>query len=104
MAREKVVKVCCDRCNRTELQPVASDKVGNDFEASFQGQRLVYEDLCLRCKETLKNLWIELKEWDREIKYTVLKNSPTASDQAVPLQPAPNYTPVQPHSAAAVKR
>ena len=105
MAREKVVKVRCDRCKRTELQPVIADKVGSDFEAGFQGQRLVYEDLCLKCKETVANIWIELLEWDREVKYTVIRNGPLVSEnQAAPLQPAPNYTPPQPHSGNAVKR
>ena len=105
MAREKVVKVRCDRCKRTELQPVVAEKVGSDFEASFQGQRLVYEDLCLKCKETVENIWTDLKEWDREVKYTVIRNGPLISEnQAAPLQTAPNYSPPQPHSAAAGKR
>jgi predicted GIY-YIG superfamily endonuclease len=104
MAREKVVKVRCDRCKRTELVPAASEKVGADFEASFQGQRLVYEDLCGRCRDAVKNIWAELKEWDREVKYTLIKNAPANSQEAAPLQPAPNYSPPQPHAAAAVKR
>lgn len=105
MAREKVVKVRCDRCKRTELQPVVAEKVGADFDASFKGQRLVYEDLCLKCKETVENIWTDLKEWDREVKYTVIKNGPLISEnQAAPLQTAPNYSPPQPHSAAAGKR
>jgi hypothetical protein len=105
MAREKVVKVRCDRCKRTELQPVDDAKKGADFEASFQGQRLVYDDLCLKCRETVANIWIDLKEWDREVKYTVIRNGPLVADnEAPPLQPAPNYSPPQPHSGNAAKR
>lgn len=105
MAREKVVKVVCDRCKRTELQPVIADKVGADFEASFEGQRLLYQDLCLRCRETIKNIWVELKEWDREVKYTVLRNGPLVSENtAAPVSVAPVYSPANPHSNAAMKR
>jgi hypothetical protein len=105
MAREKVVKVRCDRCKRTELVPVAADKVGADFEASFQGQRLVYEDLCERCRETVQHIWTELKEWDREVKYTTIRNGPLVPENAAaPMAPATNFSPPQPHSQAALKR
>jgi len=105
MAREKVELVRCDRCRRSELQPISPDKVGPDFEASFYGQRLLYKDLCLKCREAVKNIWTELKEWDREVKYTVIKNgAPLSETEAAPLQPAPLYSPPQPHSAAAAKR
>jgi hypothetical protein len=104
MAREKVVKVRCDRCKRTELQPVV-EKVGSDFDSSFKGQRLVYEDLCLKCKDTIENVWTILKEWDREVKYTVIRNGPVVPENsAAPVSAAPNYSPPQPHSNAAGKR
>ena len=105
MAREKVVKVRCDRCKRSELQPVVAEKVGSDFDASFKGQRLVYEDLCARCAETIENIWKELKEWDREVKYMTIKNGPLVPENAAPpMAPATNFSPPQPHSAAALKR
>lgn len=106
MAREKVQLLRCDRCKRSELQPIAPDKVGPDFEGSFLGQRLVYPDLCVRCRDAVQNVWKILKEWDREVKWTTIRNEApvTAPDAAVPLQPAPNYSPPQPHSAAAAKR
>jgi hypothetical protein len=107
MAREKVVKVKCDRCNRAELVPSSSvaDKVGADFEASFIGQRLVYEDLCLRCRDAMKHSWQEMKEWERQVKYTWIENGPKVGEnEAAPLQVAPDYSPPKPHSAAAIKR
>lgn len=110
MAREKVVKISCDRCNRMELQPAVADKVGADLDASFNGQHLIYQDLCLRCKETIKNIWVALKEYDREIKWTILKNETVKNgpvvpeNEAAPVSVAPNYSPPQPHSAAAGKR
>lgn len=106
MAREKVEKIVCDRCKRAELRPVlpnVPEVRPPDFEASFKGQKLLYADLCARCAETLDNIWVDLKEWDREVKYTMIRNT-IGPDQAPPLATAPNYTPVQPHSAAAVKR
>jgi hypothetical protein len=105
MAREKVIKVRCDRCKRTELVPAVADKVGADFDASFKGQRLVYEDLCLRCAETIEHIWLDLKEWDREVKYTMIRNGPLVPENtAAPMAPATNFSPPQPHSAAAGKR
>lgn len=107
MAREKVEKIQCDRCKRAELRPVlpnVPEVRPPDFEASFQGQKLVYADLCEKCRETVTNIWEELKQWDREVKYTVIKTGLLNGEQAAPLQPAPNYSPPQPHSAAAAKR
>ncbi len=106
MAREKVVRIICDRCKKTEfIPPPTVEKTGAIFEASFQGKRLVYEDLCTGCLNAVAHLYEELRQWDRERKYTILQNTPVvAPDKAVPLTPAPNYTPVQPHSAASMKR
>lgn len=105
MSREKAVKICCDRCNRTEIQPMLPDKTTPDFEISLLDQHLVYEDLCVRCRDKIKNIWPLISEWEKEVKWTVLKNGPlVSSDQAAPLQPAPEYSPPQPFSAASVKR
>lgn len=105
MAREKVIKISCDRCKRTELVPAVADKVGPDFEASFKGQRLVYEDLCTRCRDTLQNIWTGLKEWEREVKFTTIRNGPLVPENtAAPMQVPTNFSPPQPHSAAAGKR
>lgn len=105
MARETVVKVLCDRCRRLELQTSDVSKIGPDFEASFGGERLVYQDLCQTCRKTVANLWTALREWEREVKYTVLRNGPLVPDnQAAPVSVAPNYSPPQPHSLAAGKR
>ena len=105
MARQKVEKINCDPCNRMELLPVGPEKIGPDFEAGFLGERMVFEDLCSRCRAALKTLWEAMTHFDREIKYTIIKNSgPDSPTDAVPLAPAPNYSPPQPHSAAAAKR
>ena len=107
MARQRVVQIQCDRCRRQEFVP-EEEKVGSDFDASFLDQRLVYGDLCGRCKETISNIWVLMKEWQKEVKYTILNNNrigPILSDnEAAPNTPAPNYMPPQPHSAAADKR
>jgi len=107
MAREKVEKIQCDRCKRAELRPVLpsiSESQAPEFEASFSGQKLVYADLCEKCRETIANIWEDLKQWNREVKYTTIPTALGSPDQAPPLAPAPNYTPTQPHSAAGAKR
>lgn len=108
MAREKVEKIQCDRCKRAELRTLSAttpDVRPPDFEASFMGKKLLYPDLCEKCRETIDNIWKDLEEWDREVKYTTIRTTLlTHPDQAPPLSTAPNFTPVQPHSAAAAKR
>ena len=101
MAREKVIKIQCDRCKRIELVPEVADKVGADFEASFGGKRLVYPDLCIKCRETISNIWVDLEQWDREVKYTVISNGPKVrEDEAPPMAVPTNFSPPKPHSAA----
>ena len=111
MARQPVVQVQCDRCRQYEFVPAVDGPPNGeskrpDFEASFSGQSLVYGDLCSRCRETVANLWEELREWDRKRKYTVLRhgNGAEGSEEAAPLQTAPDYRPPKPHSPAADKR
>lgn len=104
MARQRVEKIQCDRCKRAELRPLEE---GNgvrqpDFEALFNGQKLTYADLCIKCKETVAHIWEELKQWDREVKYGTFRVN--GQDAAPPLQPAPNYSPPNPNSGAAEKR
>lgn len=105
MAREKVVKVKCDRCNRTELMQEVPNKEKPDFKASFLEKELVYEDLCYRCRSAIDKIWEDLKEYDRQIKYTVIENGPRVGDnEAAPLNVAPDYSPPKPNSQAAVTK
>jgi hypothetical protein len=103
MARCEVVQVQCDRCKRIELRPSGGPpKEKPDFEALFMGEKVVFQDLDEPCKETMKRLVGEIKEWDRELKQ---KLGPTVNpNQAPPLQVAPNYSPPNPHSAAGAGR
>lgn len=104
MARQKVEQVKCDRCKRVELQPVQEDKTIPDFDASFKERKLVYFDLCMRCADTLNNVWDRMEEWERDGQPLLATGPVLAGNQAAPLSPAPNYSPPQPHSAAALKR
>ena len=107
MARQQVIKINCDRCKRMELVPATDEKKGPDFEARFQDQTLIYEDLCGYCADAIKNMWKALKEWNREIKYAILDVNGARlpeAEIAPPTQPAPNYTPPQPHSGNSAKR
>jgi hypothetical protein len=102
MARCEVVQVQCDRCKRIELRPPQPPKDKPDFELSYLGEKVVFPDLDEPCRETLKRIVSDIKEWDRELKQ---KLGPTVhSNAAPPLNVAPSYTPPQPHSAAAGKR
>lgn len=101
MARAPVIHVKCDRCKREELQPVGEEKKEPDFQASFDGKKLVYFDLCSKCRETVNNTWKELEEWDRQIVTTLWKGPSVPSDRAPPMNPAPDNSPPKPHSIAA---
>jgi len=103
MARCEVVQVQCDRCKRIELRAPSADKgTAAVLTLTFFTEKVTYMDLCEDCASACKRIVLDLREWDREIKAqlgpTVKQNS------APPLQVAPNYSPPQPHSAAAVKR
>lgn len=100
MARQDVVMIKCDRCKREEL--VASDgtaKATPDFELQFLGTRLVFPDLCGFCKETIKNSFERIKEWERDLKS--LLGPKVKANEAPPVTVAPDYSPPKPHSAAA---
>jgi len=102
MSRLEVIQIRCDRCKRVELLPPAPPKARADFEARILDTTLKYEDLCSSCKEALQRIWEDIQEWKREIRQQF---GPTVSgNQAVPLSPAPDYTPPKPHSLAATKK
>jgi hypothetical protein len=103
VARNKVIQVRCDRCKRVELVPPAEENKPPDFEAHFEGEQLLYEDLCNRCKDTMKHLWVELREWERQLTHKFGFGPAVSGENAAPLEVAPNYKPPQPHSASAKK-
>lgn len=105
MARAEVVQLRCDRCKRVELISPGPTKTAPDFQASFGDKKLVYEDLCSRCKEAVANAWKELEEWDRQVNQPFGVQKPTvAPNVAPPVVPAPDYSPPKPHSIAAGKK
>ena len=100
MARQAVVQIKCDRCKRVVLQPgtVSANKTEADFTVVFMGKKLLYQDLCDFCKTTIENVWPQIVEWEKQLTQHLL------GEQAPPVSPAPDYSPPQPHSAAAGKR
>ena len=99
MSRLEVIQIRCDRCKRVELLPPAPVKAKADFEARILDKLVKYDDLCSSCKEALFRIWDDIKEWKREIKQQFGPTVP--ENQAVPLNPAPDYSPPKPHSLAA---
>lgn len=98
----EVVQIKCDRCTRVELVPPSQETEEPDFEARIGDKKLVYEDLCSRCKVALNNIWDDLGKWDRDLNQPFGPTVPT--ERAAPSQPAPDYTPPKPHSQAAGKK
>ena len=97
MARCDVTQVKCDRCKKVEVRPLTQDKkVGPDFQMSFVGKDIKFEDLCERCKRALKTAVHIIEEWEHPIKSQ--KFGPTvATNDAPPLEVAPNFKPASPH-------
>ena len=58
MSRQSVIQVHCDRCSRVEHVPTSSEG-GDvpDFEGTFLGEHVVYQDLCSGCKEIIRRHW-----------------------------------------------
>lgn len=105
MATQQVVRFMCDRCKRAELVAPESVKQKSepDFEARLGETKLVFQDLCPKCTQALKNIWVDLEEWDRQVKPAF--TGPTIpGNTAPPLTVAPDYTPPKPHSGAAGKK
>lgn len=98
----EVIQIKCDRCTRVELIAPNANKTESDFEARIGDKKLVYDDLCSRCKTALTNLWEDLGKWDRDLNQPFGPSVP--SEKAVPLQPAPDYSPPKPHSLAATQK
>ena len=99
MARLEVVQIRCDRCKRCELQAPQPKKDRPDFEMRLLNTPVKYDDLCSGCQAALEHTLRNIGEWQREIKQ-VFGPKPGA----VPLTPAPDYTPPKPHSMAAAKK
>jgi hypothetical protein len=74
MARRNVIEVKCDRCSRKETQD--SDEIpkeqGPEFEAAFHGEKIVFNDLCRRCREAVKGYFSRVvKKVDDQVEKTV---------------------------------
>jgi hypothetical protein len=82
-----------------KLLPPSPTKAKADFEARLLDKHVKYEDLCSSCQDALGRIWDYIKEWKREIKQQFGPTVP--ENHAVPLNPAPDYSPPKPHSLAA---
>ncbi len=65
MARKNVVEINCDRCERVEYLDPETTKMALGLELSFQGEELVWPDLCSACHKAVGNY---IKQIKRETK------------------------------------
>lgn len=65
MAKREVLEVTCDRCGRVETQPKADVHAEVEFFMRVHGEEVKYDDLCKRCRESLKNYAAKIR---REVK------------------------------------
>ena len=69
MAKRKVLEVCCDRCKKVDIQPDdGTEQPGPALEMSLYGQKVVFTDLCRRCKKTLAGSFKSVAYQDEETK------------------------------------
>ena len=98
MARQQVEQVKCDRCTRVELQPVSGEKKEPDFKAKFMDKEIAYSDICSFCRKTLERVWLDLSQWDRDLKQNFLGDGPAVpNDQAPPTVSPTSFVPPKPH-------
>lgn len=70
MARRDVIEITCDRCGRTETQSSTEapkkegEKPAPEIEAIFHGEKLVFNDLCKRCREAVKGYFSRIAKKD----------------------------------------
>jgi hypothetical protein len=103
MARQPVTQIQCDRCKRTYFIPLQTEEKPAAFSATFLDAKLHYQDLCDPCVRAIKGLWEHLREWERELKQSMIGPA-IPENQAPPLSAAPDYSPPKPHSPAGAKR
>jgi len=96
MARQPVIQIQCDRCKRVELIPPGPGRKDPVLTFTFLDKKIVYNDICLRCTSAIERIITDLEEWDRELNQHF---GPTVgTNEAPPLQVAPDYTPPKPHA------
>lgn len=105
MARAECIQIQCDRCRELELIPKseATPEGGAPaFQASFGEEKLLYHDLCTRCRKTVGNLFKQMKEWTRDRKETLVGSSGplVGPGQAAPMNVPPTLSPPKPHSGS----
>ena len=58
MAKRQVFEVICDRCHRTETQPLQAgqdNRSGPELEMTYRGKKVLYQDLCMNCQKAVEN-------------------------------------------------
>jgi hypothetical protein len=63
MAKRPVIEINCDRCHRTETQPMPTNAPAQsptpatapEFTATCHGVAVTYQDLCGNCRDAVQN-------------------------------------------------
>jgi len=90
MARREVVEIICDRCKRVETQSPSSvpdkEKVAQELLIDFHGKKVVYEDLCRKCRKTVGNYYDKITKAPEEEEVQVKKpeDGPSPSPEPAP--------------------
>jgi hypothetical protein len=91
MARRQVEEVRCDRCEKVDIRPVEETKLkeGPELEASFQGKKVRYDDLCQRCRDAVKNYFNSMTKQTDEEKAKAAADAPVekTEDEGAKDQP-----------------
>lgn len=87
MARREVIEIICDRCKRVETQAPSSvpdkEKVAQELIINFHGKKVVYDDLCRKCRKTVSNYYDKIIKAPEE-------EEPTKKPEETPTpEPAP---------------
>lgn len=69
MARRDVIEVTCDRCSRKETQSSAEapNGPGPEVEVTFHGDKIIFNDLCKRCREAVRGYFTRISKKSEDV-------------------------------------
>lgn len=89
MARKQVVEIICDRCEKQEYVSPKDATETPDFEGQLLGEKLKYDDLCTRCKGTLRNYYAKIAKKEEASDEAPSSSGPGGESPRPPMPPVP---------------